>query len=111
MMLRDELIKKIKSLGYPKPIVWAFGNVNRMNFIPIDSQSYSWEDRPLLIGYEQTISQPTCIASMLEYLDLKNTQQIEKLKSELKSGDVLLTLGAGDIYKFGEKLLDELVKS
>jgi UDP-N-acetylmuramate--alanine ligase len=33
---------------------------------------------------------------------------IAHLKQTLRSGDILLTLGAGDIYKLGESLLDQL---
>lgn len=32
----------------------------------------------------------------------------EKIVSELKSGDVLITLGAGDVYKMGEEILNKL---
>lgn len=39
-------------------------------------------------------------------------EMTEKIISELKSGDVLITLGAGDVYKMGEEILNELrVKS
>jgi UDP-N-acetylmuramate--alanine ligase len=31
-----------------------------------------------------------------------------KILSELKTGDVLITLGAGDVYKMGEEILKEL---
>lgn len=34
---------------------------------------------------------------------------IEHLKKTLRSGDILLTLGAGDVYKLGESLLEELI--
>jgi UDP-N-acetylmuramate--alanine ligase len=33
---------------------------------------------------------------------------VEYLKSNLKSGDILLTLGAGDVWKVGEQVLREL---
>jgi len=33
---------------------------------------------------------------------------ISHLKQTLRSGDILLTLGAGDVYKLGESLLEEL---
>lgn len=39
-------------------------------------------------------------------------EMIKKIISEMKSGDVLITLGAGDVYKMGEEILRELrVKS
>jgi UDP-N-acetylmuramate--alanine ligase len=33
---------------------------------------------------------------------------ITRLASELKTGDVLITLGAGDVYKIGEEILKTL---
>lgn len=36
------------------------------------------------------------------------TEAVVELKQLLKPGDILLTLGAGDVYKVGEKVLEEL---
>jgi UDP-N-acetylmuramate--alanine ligase len=36
---------------------------------------------------------------------------VARLKKDLKSGDILLTLGAGDVWKVGEQLLKELGKN
>jgi len=36
------------------------------------------------------------------------TEAVIELKQVLKPGDILLTLGAGDVYKVGEKVLEEL---
>ncbi|MDI6800462.1 MAG: UDP-N-acetylmuramate--L-alanine ligase [Thermodesulfovibrionales bacterium] len=36
------------------------------------------------------------------------SEMINKIKSEMKSGDVLITLGAGDVYKMGEQILKSL---
>ena len=33
---------------------------------------------------------------------------VEYVLSEMKKGDVLLTLGAGDVWKLGEKVLERL---
>ena len=31
---------------------------------------------------------------------------LETLKAEVKAGDLLLTMGAGDVYRIGEKFLE-----
>jgi UDP-N-acetylmuramate--alanine ligase len=36
------------------------------------------------------------------------TEAVAELKQVLKPGDILLTLGAGDVYKVGEKVLEEM---
>ena len=45
------------------------------------------------------------------YIDLNHKESVQAFKDSLTEGDILLTLGAGDIYKFGEQLLEELAKS
>lgn len=45
------------------------------------------------------------------FIDLDHKESVEAFKDSLSEGDILLTLGAGDIYKFGEQLLEELAKS
>lgn len=36
-------------------------------------------------------------------------EMMERIASELKQGDVLITLGAGDVYKMGEEILKKLI--
>lgn len=36
------------------------------------------------------------------------SEMVEKIVSELRSGDVLITLGAGDVYKMGDEILKKL---
>ncbi|MFA6797441.1 MAG: cyanophycin synthetase, partial [Candidatus Paceibacterota bacterium] len=44
-----------------------------------------------------------------EVVSFKNFEDIEKyIKENLKKGDVLMTIGAGDVYKIGEKLVSSI---
>jgi UDP-N-acetylmuramate--alanine ligase len=36
-----------------------------------------------------------------------NEEIVSKIKEATKPGDILITMGAGSIYKFGEKFLDK----
>ncbi len=45
------------------------------------------------------------------YLSRKDDPKLEAVKAELKSGDILVTLGAGDISKLGEQFTDSFAKS
>ena len=47
----------------------AFKAINRVDFVPENVKVYANLDRPLPIGYGQTISQPTTVYMMLEWLD------------------------------------------
>ncbi|PID30157.1 MAG: UDP-N-acetylmuramate--L-alanine ligase [Candidatus Cloacimonadota bacterium] len=43
----------------------------------------------------------------VEFIE-KNEIIVDTVISELKPGDVLITVGAGDIYKYGEKIMEKL---
>lgn len=64
----------------------AMRKVPRHLFVPVQHRELAYEDRPLSIGYEQTISQPFMVASMTELL-------------RPKSGDRILEIGAGSGYQ------------
>lgn len=48
----------------------AMRKVKRHEFVPPDQQRYAYQNRPLPIGYGQTISQPYIVAVMTDLLDL-----------------------------------------
>ncbi|MFQ5661907.1 MAG: protein-L-isoaspartate(D-aspartate) O-methyltransferase [Candidatus Paceibacteria bacterium] len=54
----------------------AFTKVDRKDFVPEDYAEEAYEDYPLPIGHEQTISQPTTVAFMLELLDVQKGEKI-----------------------------------
>lgn len=64
----------------------AMREVPRHLFIPADYQQYAYEDRPLPIGYDQTISQPYIVAFM--------TEQIKP-----RPGMKVLEIGTGSGYQ------------
>src|SRR5207253_2889875 len=49
-------------------VLAAMGKVPREAFVPAESRDASYEDGPLPIGYDQTISQPYIVAFMTERL-------------------------------------------
>ena len=50
--------------------------VPRHLFVPIDERRHAYEDRPLPIGYGQTISQPYIVALMTDLLDLQGDETV-----------------------------------
>ena len=48
----------------------------RHRFVPPDLVAYAYEDRPLPIGYGQTISQPYIVAKMTELLEPKQEHRV-----------------------------------
>jgi len=51
-------------------------SIPRELFVPVGSRQLAYEDRPLPIGYDQTISQPFIIALMTEALELKGDEKV-----------------------------------
>ena len=67
-------------------VMRVMGLVGRHRFVPAPLQSQAYENRPLPIGYGQTISQPYIVALMTDLL-------------ELEAGDVVLEIGTGSGYQ------------
>jgi protein-L-isoaspartate(D-aspartate) O-methyltransferase len=67
-------------------VMTALARVPRHEFVPADLQRLAYENRPLPIGYGQTISQPYIVALMTDLLDVRDD-------------DVVLEVGTGSGYQ------------
>jgi len=77
-------------------VLAAMAQVPRECFVPLEERHLAYEDRPLPIGYGQTISQPYIIAVMTAALELTGQEKV-------------LEVGAGSGYQAA--ILAELVRS
>ncbi len=87
----------------------AFTAVAREKFLPRKQRRHAGEDRPLLIGHEQTNSQPTTVLQMLQLLDPNPGHRVLDVGSG--SGWTCALLGelvgsTGEV--FGVELIPEL---
>lgn len=57
-------------------VLQAMGAVPRHEFVPESQRPFAYEDRPLPIGHEQTVSQPFIVAFMTEKLDPKPEDRV-----------------------------------
>jgi len=57
-------------------VVAAMRIVPRHKFVPPEYRDFSYNDRPLPIGYNQTISQPYIVAAMTDALDLSPEDKV-----------------------------------
>lgn len=80
----EPLIDKLQASGAlrTKVLVEAFKTVDRADFVPFEQSSYAYVDQALPIRHNQTISQPSTVAFMLETL-------------QPEPGDTVLDVGAG----------------
>lgn len=87
--LVDEVRQFSRSLG-DEPIradvLQSLNTVERHRFVPRDQVRHAYENRPLSIGYGQTISQPYIVALMTDLVDPK-------------PDDVVLEVGTGSGYQ------------
>ena len=75
-MVEEQLVKrKIKS----EAVLEAMRTVPRHLFVPKNMQNYAYNDSPLPIGLEQTISQPYIVAYMTELLEPKADMKIPEI--------------------------------
>lgn len=93
---RRKLVELLKSQGLTKTTVLdAMLKVPRHKFVPASHRSLSYQNRPLPIGHEQTISQPFIVGYMTE-------------AAEIASGERVLEIGTGSGYQAA--VLAELAK-
>ncbi len=77
-------------------VVAAMQKVERHLFVPASQTSNAYLNRPLPIGYGQTISQPLIVAMMTDLM-------------QVKDGDKILEIGTGSGYQAA--ILAEIAKS
>jgi len=73
---RAELIDHLSTEIKDKRVLEVMRIIPRELFVPPQSQHLAYEDGPLPIGYDQTISQPFIIALMTEALELKGDEKV-----------------------------------
>ena len=95
----------------------AIGKVPRHEFVPSDQRPYAYENRPLSIGYGQTISQPYIVAIMTDLLKPKKTDRVLEVGTGSGYQAAILAELVGSVYtieivsELGEKAADNLKKS
>lgn len=73
---RDGLVHRLSLEISDTRVLAAMGKVPRELFIPPEARMHAYEDRPLPIGLDQTISQPFIVALMTASLGLTGTEKV-----------------------------------
>jgi len=117
----ENLVKNMIASGVLKSpeIIDTFQKIDRKFFVPEDLKEHIYIDRPLPIGKNQTISQPTTVAFMLELLSPKKGDKILDIGSGsgwttallchivTKDGSVLGLERVDELVKIGQKNLSQ----
>lgn len=80
-MDKGQLIALLKHQGFQDRIIDAFEKVKREDFIPENFKKLSYEDIALPISNEQTISQPSTIATALSLLKVRENMKVLEIGS------------------------------
>ena len=68
---------QLQARGIRDPrVLEAFESIPRHLFVPEEAREWAYEDCPLLIGYDQTISQPYIVAYMVQALELTGAERV-----------------------------------
>lgn len=75
---RERMVaEQVSGRGISDPrVLQAMRELPREDFLPPDQRIYAYEDRPLPIGWGQTISQPYIVARMLELVRLDERDRV-----------------------------------
>ncbi|MFC1958518.1 protein-L-isoaspartate(D-aspartate) O-methyltransferase [Chloroflexota bacterium] len=92
---RARLVECLRTEIKDEWVVAAMARVPRECFVPPEERHLAYEDRPLSIGLDQTISQPLIVALMTEALELSGSEKV-------------LEIGTGSGYQTA--ILAELVR-
>lgn len=98
------------------PVMEAMLDVPRHKFVPKELEAYAYDDCPLPIGHEKTISQPFIVALMIDLLDLQPTDRVleigtglgyqaavlSKLAEEVFTVDIISELATEAEVRFGQ---------
>ncbi|MCK3777840.1 protein-L-isoaspartate O-methyltransferase, partial [Ensifer sesbaniae] len=76
----------VEGQGIDPAVLEAMGKVPRHLFVPEEQRGEAYQDRPLPIGYGQTISQPFIVALMTDLINVGPR-------------DVVLEIGTGSGYQ------------
>jgi hypothetical protein len=83
-------------------VLKALGEAPRREFVPVNERDHAYENRPLPIGYGQTISQPTIVALMTELLDVKKEDVVLEVGTGSGYQAAVLTECAKQVYSFND---------
>lgn len=115
-LLREE---SAQAMEYGAPAISdstldVIGRVPRHEFVPDSQKRYSYANRPLPIGGDQTISQPYIVALMTDLADISRDETVLEIGTGSGYQAAVLSEVAGEVYTIeiidwlGQRAADDL---
>ncbi len=73
---RDRLVAQLQQQIRDEQVIRVMARVARESFVPVEVQHLAYEDMPVPIGVDQTISQPYIVGLMTEALELSGDEKV-----------------------------------
>ncbi len=89
-------------------VMEVMGRVPRHQFVPLELEPFAYEDTPLPIGYDKTISQPFIVAVMTDLLELDCADRVLEIGTGLGYQTAILAELAQRVYSI--ELIEELAQ-
>ena len=104
----DQVAAQIGKVALDKRALSAMARVPRHEFVPVEVQPYAYQNMPLPIGFDKTISQPLMVAVMTDLLQLKPDDVVLEIGTGLGYQAAVLAELAGRVYSV--EIIDELAQ-
>jgi protein-L-isoaspartate(D-aspartate) O-methyltransferase len=98
----------IGKTAFDDRVLKAIARVPRHEFVPVELQPYAYEDMPVPIGFEKTISQPFMVAVMTDLLELEPDDTVLEIGTGLGYQTAVLAELASTVYSV--EVIDELAR-
>jgi protein-L-isoaspartate(D-aspartate) O-methyltransferase len=109
-VLRNRLVDLLAAQGITdKKVLEAMRKVQRHEFVPERYRDSAYDDHPLPIGMDQTISQPYVVAYMTQMLKLKGGEKVLEIGTGSGYQAAVLAEIAGKVYTI--EILEPLARN
>ena len=107
---KKELIAQLKKNGIKnEQVIEAISKVPREEFIPQNLKKYAYKNRPVSIGYGQTISSPEIVAYMVQIANLTKESKVLEIGTGSGYQTAILSLLCNKVFSI--EIIPELAES
>jgi protein-L-isoaspartate(D-aspartate) O-methyltransferase len=98
-LLREDMVADIRRRGIRDDrILAAFRHVHREDFVPESVREYAYNDCPLPIGLNQTISQPYIVAYMINLAQIQPASHVLEIGTGSGYAAAIMAELAGEVF-------------